>query len=194
MSRAAAENVLSPYIPTLRSCILDAWQQFLTVQYRHEYERRTKSGIVRDLIVANVKTKFSTISGAKLITANRMFFLKIGNYLIRFKKLDENRMTTNYPTTQAKALEKQQLEIPEFENHVIVNAGYITDMLGTKVVSAALTLRNGNANEWEIMLGGAEHGFTVLPVQQQIDDEIFVRPRKELIDKEASSEQRQSKL
>ena len=123
-----------------------------------------------------------------------MFFLGLGNYLIRFKKFDENRLTRNYQTTQAKALEKQQLEIPAFEQHTIINAGYVTDMFETKVISAALTLRNGNSNDWEILLGGVEHGFTALPVQQQIDDELFIRPRKELIERGASSEPMQSKL
>ena len=193
MSKDIAEQVLRPHIPTLRACMLDAWKQSLSVPYRLHYELRTKSGIVRDLIVANVKEKFSSIPGTKLIKTKHLFFLQIGNYLIRFKKLDENRLTKNYPTAQAVALEKQQLEIPDFEGHTILSAGYITDSFETKIVSAALTCRRGNVNDWEIMLGGAEHGFAVLPVQQQIDDELLIRPKKELIGKEKLSEPLQSK-
>lgn len=192
MTKDIAEMVLRPHIPTLRACMLDAWQQSLSVQYRLHYELRTKSGIVRDLIVANVKEKFSTVPGTKLLNANGLFFLKIDKFLIRFKKLDANRLTKNYPTVQALALEKQQLEIPDFEGHTILSAGYITNQLDTKIVNAALTCRRGNANDWEIMLGGAEHGFTVLPVQQQFDDELLIRPKKELIGKEKSSEPLQS--
>ena len=187
MSKSHAESILAPYIPSLRECMLNAWNQSMMVQFRHQFERRTKSGIVRDLIVANVKELFSTLPGVKLISNKHYFFLKIERYLIRFKKLDENRLTKNYPTQQAVALEKQQLELPGFKGHVILSAGYVTDHFETKIISAALTLRNGDSNEWEIMLGGTEHGFTQLPVQQQIDDEIFVRPRRNLIEKEVSS-------
>jgi len=193
MSKDIAETVLRPHIPTLRACMLDAWQQSLTVPYRLHYELRTKSGIVRDLIVANVKEKFASVPDAKLINKKSLFFLKIDNYLIRFKKLDGNRLTKNYPTEQALALENQQLEIPECKGHIILSAGYITDSFETKIVSAALTCRNGASNEWEIMLGGVEHGITVLPVQQQLDDELLIRPKKELMGKEKSSEPLQSK-
>ena len=193
MMKEAAEKVLSPYVPILLSCIVDAWDQSLRVQFRHTYEPRTKSGIVRDLIVANVKEKFSSVPGAKIVQIKNLFFLGIGKYLIRFKKLDTNRLPSNYPTPQAVAIEKQQLEIPETDGRVFLNAGYMVDAIGTRIISAFLTCQIGKTNIWEMMLGGPEQGFVVLPVQQSFGDEIVIRPKKELVDKETEYESPQNK-
>lgn len=193
MNKDHAVKVLTQHIPLLRSCILDAWQQSLTIPFRHNYELRTKSSLMRDLIVANVKEKFSSIAGTKLLQANKLFFLEIDSYLIRFKKLDDNRLPRNYQTPQAVALERQQLEIPGTNGRVFLTAGYMTDSFETKIVSAFLTCQRGKSNDWEIMLGGEEHGFITLPTQQSLDEFITIRPRKELIEKEVFDESLQSK-
>jgi hypothetical protein len=65
--------------------------------------------------------------------------------------------------------------------------------LETKIVAAFLTCQRDNSNDWEIILGGAEHGFIVIPTQASLDDETQLRPRKDLIEKEVSREPLQSK-
>ncbi|MDR3580095.1 MAG: hypothetical protein P4L44_09050 [Oryzomonas sp.] len=188
MPKEIAEPILQPHIPLIRSCIIDAWHEGLDDPKWHKYNLRTKRNVVRDFIVFNIQEHFSGIKETKLINSNGYFFLKIERYLIRFKKLDINRLTSNFPTQQAHALEKQQLEIPGFKGHTILNAGYTADRFETKILAAAITKRNGKFNEWEILLGGTEHGFTELPVQQNFDEILPIRPRKDLLPEETKDE------
>lgn len=188
ISKVEAEDILAPFTSSLRACILDAWEQALTVPFRHHFESRTKSGIVRDLIVAKIKERFASIPGVTPIQTKHHFFLKIGKLLIRFKKLNLNRLPQNYPTKQAVALEAQELELPGIEGAVYLNAGYSTDATGTKILSAFLACQRNRANDWELPLGGPEHGLAVLPIQQTFDDEPMIRPRKDLVRKEETGE------
>lgn len=191
ISKPEAEIVLAPIIPSLRSCILDAWDQSLNLPLRHTFESRTKSGIVRDLIVAKIKERFDSSQWATPIQTKHHFFLKAGHLLIRFKKLNLNRLPQNYPTKQAVALEAQELELPGMSNTVYLNAGYSTDMTATRITSVFLTCQRNKSNDWELSLGGTEHGLIVLPVQQSFDDVQIIRPKKELVRKEVNGESAQ---
>lgn len=193
ISRESAELTLKPHLPTLLSCILDGWDQAQNIPHRHKLESRTKSGIVRDLIVDEVKRKFDSIPGATPIQLNDYFFLRIGRLHIRFKKFDANRLPRNYPTRQAMSLEDQTLELPDINNQVFLNAGYVPNKFESKILGAYVTYQVGKSNEWEIALGGIENGFVVLPTQQSFDEGLIIRPRKELIEKEVFSEPLQSK-
>lgn len=188
ISKTEAQDILAPFVPTLRTSIFEAWDQALKVPNRHQLEPRTKSSMVRDLIVAKVKEKFASIPGATLIETRYHFFLRIQKFLIRFKKLDVNRLPQNYRTKQAVALEAQELDLPGIEGAIYLNAGYNTDATGTKILSAFLTCQRNRSNDWELPLGGAEHGLAVIPIQQSFDDETMIRPRKDLVRKEQASE------
>lgn len=188
VSKAEAENILAPIMSPLRSCILEAWEQSLNLPFRHNFESRTKSGIVRDMIVAKVKERFDSFPGVTPIQTKHHFFLRVENFLIRFKKLNLNRLPQNYPTKQAVALEAQELELPGMGNTIYLNAGYSADETGTRIISMFLTCQRNKSNEWELALGGAEHGLVVLPVQQSFDDVQIIRPKKELVRKEATGE------
>jgi hypothetical protein len=166
---------------------------FRLVRVRHHYEQRTKSGIVRDLIVANIKEKFVSMPGVTLIQTRHHFFLKVEQLLIRFKKLNPNRLPQNYPTKRAVALESQELELPGIDGAVFLNAGYRTDISGTKITSAFLTCQRRKVNDWELPLGGADHGIAVLPMQQSFDEEPLIRPKRDLVRKEETGESLQSK-
>ena len=191
ISKTDAEIILAPIIPALRSCILGAWDQSLSLPFRHTFESRTKSGIVRDMIVAKIKESFDSFPGVTPIQTKHHFFLGVQNLLIRFKKLNLNRLPQNYPTKQAVALEAQELELPGMGNTVYLNAGYRTDVTATKITSVFLTCQRNKANDWELPLGGMEHGLAVLPIQQSFDDVPLIRPRKELVRKEESGESAQ---
>lgn len=194
IQREEAKNVLAPHFPLLRSCIHDAWAQSLTVPFRHHFKSRTKSCIVHDLIIAQVKERFVSIEGVSLAQTKHYLFLKVGNYLIRFKKLDINRLPMNYSTQQAVALECQELTLPGMEDHILLNAGYRTDTLGIKIAAVFLTCQRGKINEWEIMLeGGSELGYIPVPTQQTFDDDNLIRVKQGLIRKEETGEPLQSK-
>ena len=189
LSKEYAEPILNPYLPSLLSCILDGWDSAQQLPDRHKLESGTKSGIVRDFIVDNVKEVFGSTPEVTPIQIKDYFFLRIDRFHIRFKKLDYNRLPRNYPTKQATALEKQLLELPDVNDQIYLNAGYITNEFETKVLGAYVTCQIGKVNQWEIALGGVENGFTALPTQQAFDETRIIRPKKELIgNKEVNGE------
>ena len=192
ISKEESEELLKPYLPKLLSCILDGWDAAQKIPDRRKLEKSTKSGIVRDYIVDNIKETFDPITGAIPIQINDYFFLRIDKFHIRFKKFDINRLPRNYPTKQAVALEKQLLELPDVDGQIYLNAGYIPNEFETKILGVFVTCQIGKSNAWEIALGGVENGFVILPTQQTFDEDLVIRPRKELIKKEVSSEQPQS--
>lgn len=192
ISKEEAELILKPHLPKVLSCIIDGWDSAQKIPNRYKLETRTKSGIVRDFIVDSVKETFEPIPGASPIQINDYFFLRIDKFHIRFKKFDLNRLPRNYPTKQAVALEKQLMELPDVDGQIYLNAGYIPNEFETKILGVYVTCQVGKSNAWEIALGGVENGFVVLPTQQNFDEDVIIRPRKELIEKEVSSEQLQS--
>lgn len=193
ISKEDAEPVLKPHIPNLLACIVEAFALSMEMPYRIDFESRTKSTILRDLIVRKVKEKFEEVPEATPFYTPHYFFLRIENFLIRVKKLDRNNLPNNVRTKQAVALTEQQFVIPETDGSVLLNLGYKINSARTKITSAFLTCQRGRTNEWDIPLGGTAEGFIVLPTQPSFDEYMNIRPRKELIRKEETRDSLQSK-
>lgn len=68
--------------------------------------------------------------------------------VIRFKKMDEDGRTRNYPTKQAKAFDRQ-MELPGLPAPPVrLTAGYLLDATGTELVRSQVAKPFGRETNW----------------------------------------------
>ena len=100
-------------------------------RYRNTYpdiqihRKSTRANIVSDLIFANVVTEFDEVAGTQIIfqETRQLRFLSLSDQVtIWFKKLDDNRTSSNVSTQQAEELNRGQLNL--FGEAALVIAGY----------------------------------------------------------------------
>ena len=113
---------------------------------------RTQASIVHDLIVAEIGREFHNVPGAECMEAAKRQVLLLGdNLLIRFKKLDERLMASNYPTQMATDF-SNQLDLPGVPGQVRLTAGYLLNTAGTEILDCFITLQNASTVQWSIHL------------------------------------------
>jgi hypothetical protein len=117
---------LKPYIRTLWDCFDDAFKH-----YRKNYpdltihRKSTRATIINDLILERVIAAFDEVPGTlPLHQPNHLRYLSLSDRVtLWFKKMDDNRQTANYPTTEAMKRDGGQSNF--FQEAEIVVAGYV---------------------------------------------------------------------
>src|ERR1044071_1383275 len=128
---------------------------------------RTRASIIRDHIVSHAREAFDSVRNVVVIDKrNGLFCLEVkGLVVVRFKKLNNQMRTSNIPTQQALAFEKQMSlpEIPHDATHI--NAGYLPDKLWTNLKGIFVAAPNGKKIDWFVEIG--DNG-AVMPVLELI--------------------------
>lgn len=94
-------------------------------------------------------------------------FIKIDDRIfLRFKLLDENFESSNYPTPHAVRLRHQQISFPGFPKSEWLEFGYRLDITGTVLQDAFILLRVGKRVVWLWQIGGSQIG--TFPIQFEL--------------------------
>lgn len=155
---------VNPHMEKIYLCIRFGFNQaILEIESMSKpISNTTKSNLIRDYIISAVKDNFAE---DMLFLSKRLVSVKIGNILIRFKKLNrKSRVAGNIPTKQARNFSEQRLRLIEQCQTVNLNAGYTIDKSGQKIESIFLTCpKNQFENHWVLNIGDYIENSLVVP-------------------------------
>ncbi len=152
MSEAEAREILSRYEVKIHECIQAGWDAYMGYDpsIRSVHTPRTRANCVRDHIVSEVRTKFGT-NGTRLHEqTDGLFCLSVEDrILIKFKKFDDEKKSSNIPTQQAMDFVTQQYDLPGFRSVTNLIAGYDLNESQTSIKSISIACPNGDdSNSW----------------------------------------------
>jgi hypothetical protein len=126
ISRDQAYEQVQPHIRSIWNCHSQAYKR-----YRDEYpdillhRKSTRANIISDLVFANVVSAFDEVPGTSIVNdeVHQLRFLSLSDSVtLWFKKLDDNRESSNVRTQQAREMNRGQLNL--FGEAYIIIAGY----------------------------------------------------------------------
>jgi hypothetical protein len=138
MDKDIIEEKLTPHIKNIYRCIVDGFDKAVPLlkSESRTFCNRTKSGIIRDFIVSEVREVFSY---PHIIENKSLVVLNIEGVIIRFKKLNRRLLAGNNPTNQSEKFSNQD-KLPGFALPTVnLNAGYVIDESGYDIRSVHLT-------------------------------------------------------
>jgi len=154
-TREAALEQLAPILPILRDAILGGWNEYREqpVELQLKYTPRTRANAVRDLILDRVRVGVDGMPGVKIVKARGLDLLSLlGDtlqLLIRFKKLDRNKLASSYPTMQAQLFDLQ-LPLEGVPTATRLSAGYQLTKDQGDIAGIFVTCQVGAHLAWDI--------------------------------------------
>lgn len=160
-----AYRAMSPYFDRLWGVVNGAWADWneeISPKVRALAHSRTRACMVNDFMRTRGSRLSLEDSSVSVILKRQMFVLVFsppgfaGSIGVRLKKLDEEGLSRNQPTTQVSAF-REQLMLPDFNADYHLEAGYVTDRFGSALSSIDLVCPAGDAIHWkaEIVPGGS---------------------------------------
>ncbi|MGG1637241.1 hypothetical protein [Paenibacillus sp. NRS-1760] len=164
MSKEQANDILEPYLIRLRKCIFDAVNGYYTgpdyINVRHKHSPRSSASLCHDHITEAIRSEFENETGFHASKKRGIFTLSVkGIVVLRFKKFNNNLLSSGINTKQLRAFNLQdtvQLEIENLVPNGLLHVGYVMNALGTEVKDVYITYRYGNVNVWSIPLTGVD--------------------------------------
>lgn len=143
-----------PEMAEFRPIMLEAWQRWqdeIDPATKIDLTDSTRAFAVHNFIVAGAAKRLDGVAITHNKAKLRLFAIR--NYLIRFKKHDADLISSNVETRQVKRF-MSQMPLSGIPTMFNLEAGYVLDALGTKIVSTNLVCPNGFKNQpyWHIEL------------------------------------------
>jgi hypothetical protein len=115
-----------------------------------EHDVRAQATCTYTHMVASADRRLLIRDGVRILDIRglKLWLLEHAGVVIRFKKMDEDGRSRNYPTKQAKAFDAQ-LELPGLPpKPVRLTAGYVLDRTGTEFVRSQIARPSGREALW----------------------------------------------
>src|SRR6185436_5736860 len=115
-----------------------------------EHDVRAQATCTYTHMVAGADRRFLGREGVRILDIRglKLWLFEHASVVIRFKKMDEDGRSRNYPTKQAKAFDAQ-LELPGLPpKPVRLTAGYLLDRTGTEFVRCQIARPDGREALW----------------------------------------------
>jgi len=153
-SRDQVLDELHDAIPEFRPIMAAAWQRWLGdigPGTRKDLDNSTRAFIVHNFTIAEAAKRLDGVAEIHDKSALKLF--TIGDYAIRFKKLDTELMSRNAETDQVKAF-MGQLPLDGIPATYHLEVGYVLNSLGTEITATHVVCPNGykNVPYWNIEL------------------------------------------
>lgn len=142
-------EIIAPVEEKISEAALNAWDAWLKIPNKSYFCSRTRANIIWDIATRALEEKLDPMPGINVNRSSNTCLFMIGQQLtFRFKKADENGVSSNYPTSMALAFhdpEQYVLGIPEAVKTEIV---YALNKLETEISTIKLVRRNGDTVAW----------------------------------------------
>ena len=115
-----------------------------------EHDRRAQATCTYTHMVAAADRRFAGRHGVRSLDVRglKLWVFEPANVVVRFKKLDEDGRSRNYPTKQAKAFDAQ-LETPGLPPEPVrLTVGYLLDRTATEFMRSQIARPNGREALW----------------------------------------------
>lgn len=149
-------RTLEPFHDELHGCVAAAWRRWkddfaprLQLPYL-----RCRANVIYDLMIEEARKRFSGSPEVTIIEDAQRALLGIGDLVLRFKKVDDQLHTRNYPTQGALQFDGQ-LRLPGIPRGTRVTVGYRIDELQQKLSAVFVILAVGRRVQgaYEILPG-----------------------------------------
>lgn len=187
----SAYQAMLPYFDRLWGVInggWDDWGEEVAPKVRALASSRSRACLVHDFMRNRGVRWAEEDANVKALIRQQMFVLVFrppefkGCIGIRLKKLDEDGLSRNQPTTQVQEF-RDQLVIREIEADYHLEAGYVVDRYGSALKSVDLVCPSGDGIYWkaEIVPNGANQNVSNLFPQEekQVMKEVKVRKKSD---------------
>lgn len=149
-----AVELLEPHLSTIDQVVRDAWTSWMDSSHTGSWSKRGRANFMWEEINTNAKQAFASGDTIKPIPVNNSCLYMLDKLVFRFKKLNENGLTCNYPT-QASLDFHAQSELPGVPEVARLEVGYLLNKIETKVEEVVISYRESDSVEWSIKL--SEH-------------------------------------
>lgn len=125
-----------------------------------EHSKRAAANNVYDHMVEEASRRFDGRSDVRLVEIRGLKLWLLGadhHTVIRWKKMDEDGKSRNYPTKQAKSFDFQQELAGLPPKPVRVTVGYLLDVTGTKIDRVQVARPNALQVDWCAAIIPSEH-------------------------------------
>jgi hypothetical protein len=115
-----------------------------------EHDVRAQANCTYSHMVSSADRRFVSRPEVRTLDIRglKLWLFEEANVVVRFKKMDEDGKSRNYPTKQAKAFDAQ-LELPGLPpKPVRLTAGYLLDVTGTELVRSQIARPQGREALW----------------------------------------------
>jgi hypothetical protein len=122
------QRVLEPYHDALHACVIAAWKRWkedFAPRLQLPYPR-CRANVIYDLMIEEARKRFSGLPEVAIVEGVQRALLSVGDLLLRFKKVDDQLHTRNYPTQGALQYDAQ-LRLPGVPRGTRVTIGYRVD-------------------------------------------------------------------
>lgn len=172
--------IISPVETQISEAVLYAWSTWLETPNKRYFCARTRANIIWDIATRTLEEKLDPLPNIHVNRSSNTCMFMIGQQLtFRFKKADENGVSSNYPTPMALAFhdpDQYVLGIPEAVKTEIV---YVLNKLETEISTIKLVRRNGDTVAWShpiydrnlasvIAIGTAEPSQKITPKKARV--------------------------
>ena len=163
ISEDQAYAQLRPHIRRLWNCVDDAFRRYRAYPDILVHRKTTRANIVNDLIFENVIAQFDEIPGVMVIhqDSGQLRLLSVSDLVaLWFKKLDENRESSNVSTKQAEQLNRGQMNL--FGEGDLLVAGYQLNADETEIKCLSFSPPNYVRPRWFIDVERIAQPITML--------------------------------
>ena len=142
---------MEPVLDDLNAIPRAAHAAYRSYDPRHliEHSPRSQATCIYDHMVAEADRRFGERDGVEPIDVRGLKLWVFDQHtVVRFKKMDEDGVTRNYPTLQARAFDlNRELDgVPP--KPIRVTVGYLLDPTGTSIKRVQVARPNGRSVDW----------------------------------------------
>lgn len=158
MTEGFAKEFLKPYYPVLQASIQHGWSQYHQVYTHPDHEARTRANLIHDHAVGYAKQNLAPMAGIRYLRVQERNLFQIRDTVIlSFKKLDQQLLGSNYPTSFALEFAKQE-HLPGIPDSLPrLNVGYVPDVTFTQLYGIFVTYPKSTGElNWSFQITDSE--------------------------------------
>lgn len=177
-----AMPIIARHAAGLYAIPVDAWRQYhreMPQQFQVAFCRRTRASGIHNLMVTNGYRYAAANPGTvRTFKTQQMEGLLIEDLLaVRYKKLDEDGLSSNIPTHQVDDFRKQR-RLPGIEAAHHFELGYQVDCAELDIAQVLLVHPSGRGNAWSLVLDGGNAVEVVSDLFQAPTEGVEVTPSR----------------
>ena len=155
ISEDEANSILERLYPSFWLVVQAAWKDWedIPVKQRTRLTARARAGNVSDFLAFHARVILNQLPGVNIIPYRGLFLVGVdGRVVLRFKKLRDDKKTSNILTRQQRLLrENRAAMLPGIPpKAAILVVGYLLNITQTGIEAVLITCQNGNRLEYFI--------------------------------------------
>jgi len=175
IERSEAQQLLNSHLNVISNSISSGVDEYFSMysdEARSRHRPTTRANIIHDHIIDRAKRGFDLKSGTRHHDSRGLsLFVLDERFLLRFKKLNDDKVSRNQKTNQVQAFRQQQKVLDGIETLYNIEAGYVFNELEQGIQSIFLVCPNGRGIYWDIDLADTEKTSSVTDLFSQDNTE-----------------------